>query len=872
MSLLIWPLSEKMTAPAAAVEPPQQAEMTEAVTDSPAPAADIFNQVQTLLQSAQISANQNDSVAALAQLDQATVLSKTLPSGESRDRLLSPIGLQLIELKAFDQVQTVAQSMTYETLGNADLVRVELEKALVKAYIQSQQTPQSVQLIQALQPEMRDPYWVLAIETLAQQGDVSEATALFKNVANQDYLRYMAVKAITQAHIGAEQFDQAQAFLVQQPSTDPLDTASGLNEVALWAARANRIEEATAIAQQIPATNRARVLVSIAEICQARGQTECAVNLLAAAAALPYPADSWWSGFEATTTIAMAYVSLGYPEAAENVLNAAEQNAPITPESPYPADEWIGAFAKIGAFDRASQLLARLPEAGRNEGQFRIATAYTDQAQYEQAITFVSKIPDGVLFPLPDYPDPKVELLERILKETIQQEQFAIAKRAALVMQQPVDQVQALQVIATAYQERQQLQLATETLDQALAIANTIDRHELYVDRHIYHAVPNADLLRAIAEGYWAAGQQEKAVATLESALQSEKAFKSSDLQVPWSILGEIRSIAQLAHDWQQPDLRQLAVTEGEARIAKVLEQPDISRDLLIEQLTGLVSLSYEPGTTPNETVTRHLARLETLREQAASPEASPEGTSPEAASPEQQLSILYNLIYLYNLTEQPQQVRASVEQSLPLIAPLSSDLRDGHYTRLAITIAPDSAGVSQLIPLLSSPQKQVDALLEIGKQFATKDQSTEALNYFDQALALAQTSLSASNFESTMVNLANGYGFFNTGGYYSAPKRTPAEVMLMSRLPQYISNPNLRSRVLISFAPNLPPAEAQTAYAELSSTLTEIPNARRTLLWEGLSEALAAQNFEQATQLATALDGEYRQSALGLVEIARQP
>jgi hypothetical protein len=909
LSLLILPLEGKIVAALPTVQQPLPSETSEVVPKLPTPAAEesfspvqppdqtavqvpaqppvqapVQTQIQTLLQTAQTLRNQGDSAAALAQLDEATVLAKTLPVGESRDRLLSAIGLQLIELKALDQTQSVAQAMTYETLSNVSefVLRVELERALVKAYIQNQLTPQALQWIESLAAEMRDvdAYRLVVIETLAQQGEVTEAIKQFEQLVDQEYFRYVALNYILQAQIGAEQFSQAQAFLAQNAFTDPLSQSSGLNELAVWAARANRMEEATAIAQQIPAEQRAATLVSIAELCQAQGQSECAVNLLAAAAALPYPADNWSGGFESTRKIARAYAAFGYPEAAESVLNVAEQKFPTPPDSLYSA---MSAFAQIGAFDIALQRLDRIPESDRNGGRFEIATAYTDQARYEQAITLLSQIPDGVLFPLPEYPDPKVELLNRILKETIQQEQFAMAKRAALTLQKPVDRVQALNAIATAYQQKQQPQLAVETLDKALSVASSIDKHGFYVDRHSYYEVSNADLLINIAQSYRTAGQPEKAASTLQSALQSEQAFKS-DLQSPWFMLSAIKQIAQLASEWQQPDLRQAAVAEGESRIMRVIEQPDVSSELLIEQLTGLASLSYEPGTAPTETFTRSLARLETLREQAA---------NPEQANPAQQLAILYNLIYLYNLTDQPQQVQARIEQALPLIAPLSADVRDGHYTRLALAIAStdlatdpatdlatdlatdpatDSQGVSQLLSLLSSTQKQVDALLEISEQFADKNQPTQALSYFEQAVALAQTSLSASNFESAMVAFANNYTFFNTG-YYSAPPRTAAERVLMSRVPQYISNPNLRARVWISFAPNLSPTEAPTAYAGLSAALAEIPNAhvRRTLLWEGINEAIAAQAFEPATQLANALDGEYRQGALGVVEIARQ-
>jgi hypothetical protein len=873
LSLWVWPLEGAMAEPSKGIARTAIANSPEAhealyslpaeMTDpSSAEAANISNQVQAQLQTAQTLSNQGEQAAALAQLNQATALVMPMPAGEDRDRLLSSIGSHLIDLKALDQAQTIAQAMTYETLGPADVFRVELEQSIVKSYIQANQTPQATQLIQSLKPEMRDQYWLTAIETLAKQGDVSEATNLFGQIADPSYFRYAANNAIIQAHIGAEQFAAGQAFLAQQSFLDSLDQASGLNELALWAARANRMEEALAIAQQIPSAHRATTLLTLTELYQARGQNELAAALLAEAATLPYPDDNPSSEFDRAPKIALAYHALGQPEAAQQVLTAAEQAAKqrssTQPDISYSATAWISAFANIGAFDRASQLLANAPEGSGPEGRFQIATAYTDQHQYQQAITLLSQIPDGVLFPLPEYPDPKVELLNRILNEAMQKEQFATAKRAALVMQNPVDQVRGFMAIATAHQNQPRLDLAVAALDQSLAVANTIEQHGFYADRHSYYQMSNADLLTEIATGYWAAGAPEKAIATVQAALQSEKAFKSDDSST-WYHINSLKTIVKLARDWQQPDLLSAAVAELEAQIGPVPEQTD-SPDALVEQITGLINVAYNPGQPLSESVTRNLARLETLRTQAT--------------EPQQQLAMLRNLVYVYGLTEQPQLVRSSVEQALPLIAPLPADYRDSHYTNLALAIAHDLDGLSQVLPLLSSPHKQVEVLLQLAQQLAAQDKSTQAIERFDQAVALAETALSTSDRDSLMLGFSNGYTFFNTGGYKNPAPRTAAEVMLMSRWSQSISDPRLRAIAWISFAPNLPPTEAQIAYTELSSTLATIPNdyAKRSLLWENFNQALAYQDFEQATQLANALDGEYRQSALGFVAIASAP
>jgi hypothetical protein len=813
--------------------------------------SDLNQQIGLLLQAAQVSAQQGETVTAIVQLEQAAELAVTLPLGDRRDYWLSPIGIAFVDLKAFDRAEAIAQNMTYETLGTNDLLRVDLEKALVKGYIQSEQLPQAVQLIESFKPEMRDQFWVLAVEVLAQQGDTAAATSLFANIVDQSYFRLLAINAINRAYIGAEAFDAAQAFLAQHPFTDPLDQGAGLDEVALWAARANQLETAVAIAQQIPATRRAALLVELARLYQASGQDVPATNLLAEAANLPRRADSAYGDLETFSKIAALYVSLEQPAAARGVLETAMQRE--SSATSVPLVEWVDAFAKIGAFDKATQLAESVPVSERHDPNFRMATAYTDQGQYEPAITLLSTIPDGILFPLPEYPDPKLELLNRIIDEATQQNQFAVAKRAAQVMQAPVDQVRAWRKIATVYQAQQQQDQAIEALDRASTVAKTIEKYGFHADRHSYYEVSNADLLIAIAEGYWAASESEKAIVTAQLALQSAQNFEST-FSYPGFTINSLEKIGQLARQWQQPELLEASIAEINKRTA-----PDISSDLLIENLTRQVTMAYEPGAALSEESQSAIARMETLREQAT--------------SPEQELAILRNLTYLYNFTQQPALAQTTLDRSLVLVEPLSADLRDNYYTQMILAITKDqtSERVADLLPLLSSPSQQVNVLVQITRQYASENQSEQAIASFEQASQIASQNLSERDRDAAIIGLANAYSYFYSPPYSTAP-RTPAEIALMRQIPHHVSDPLARARVQMNFMPHLSPAEAETAYTELASTLAEIPNAyaRRDLLWQGITEALSYQKPEQAAQLANALDGDYRQIAVGFVEKQR--
>ncbi|MGB3300725.1 MAG: hypothetical protein WBA76_20870 [Phormidesmis sp.] len=862
------PLTTKIVSSLPASEPSPQADATTISNNAPKPTASLDGQVQALLQAAQIANSQGDSAAALAQLEQAIALTKPLPEGEARDRLLDLIGSRLIEVKAFDRVGAIAQAMTYSTFGNTGILRTQLEMALIKAYIQNRQTPQAEQFIQSLSVDGRDFYWMVAVEALANQGDVEAAANLFENVKDKDNLLFTDVdgNAIARAYIGQGQFAAAQSFLAQHPVLDSYSSQSyRVAELALWAGRANQMEEAEAIARQLPASERTDTLLQLAKLYQARNQSEGAAKLIDEAAALPRlekqsddgEPDAWQTNFTNLSNIALAYAELGKSDTARQVLEAARQRDPAPAEGSSAA-AWVDIYARIGDFDQAFELLKGLTDYEWSDGQLRLATAYANQNQYESALMLLGRIPDGILA-IPGYSDPKLDLLNQIVKDATEQNQFEVAQRAVLIMPDPADRVLAWVAIASAYQSQQRPQEAVNALDQALAIANTIKQYELTITRNDYYQLSNAGLLTPIAEGYWAAGQQDKAIATAQSAVQSVQAFKSDPQSLGFN-LDSLKKIAQLGQDWQQPNLRRAAMLVEVKQLTEAIEEDAQTTwfGLLASQTSRLIGLAQAPDTEPNtvpaEVITDSLSRLETLREQET--------------DFDQQLTILNRLISLYGQNNQPDLMRSRFEQALALIAPLNKTLRDDKYADLALTVVSNSELVSQVLPLIST-QKQVYVLLGITQQLAANGQSTQALERFDQAISLADASLSLSDRDAAIGYFAAG---LNADGY-SKTQQTPIDLLLISRLPQQLNDPFLRALWLTRLVSNLPPSEAQTAYAALPSALAEIPNAytRRNLLWQAIDQNLSFQQFDRAAQLADALDGEYRQSALSQIELARQ-
>ena len=872
LSLMVWPVEGAIAKPSDAViavstpavgQSTKQAQLNEdaAVSDrSSEEAVSLNEQVEGLLRTAQTLNDQGDLSAALSQIDRATALVETLPSGEERDRSLNLIGSHLIEMNALDRVEAIAQAMTYNTFGSDLMLRTELELALVKAYIQTEQTPQAVQFIQSLNPE-GDFYWLSAVQILADQGDLAEAESLFENVKDPDYLNYIrgGGNAINQAYAGAGQFAAAQNFLAQHPVSDPSQQSYRVAELAIWAGRANQMETAEAIAQQIPTDQRADTLLELAKLYQARNQLARATDLVGEAAALPQmssddPGNDWLTNFYTLSKIALAYTSLDQQEAARQVLNDANQQKVIPMDSDYRTILWVGAYASIGDFDRASELLAGLTDYSLSEGQLTLATAYANQAQYEPALTLLSQIPDGLLA-IPGYSDPKLELLNQIVKDAAQQDQFAVAQKAVTMMSTPSNRVLALSAIASAYQSQQQTQAAVSTLDQALTLASTVDSYGLEVSRNDYYELSNAGLLVDIAKGYWATGEQDKAITTAQLALQSAQNFKGENAS--GFTRDSLEEIAQLGQDWQQPDLRRAALLVVQTQLTATIEemaQDSAWFEYLADQVTRLIALDNESDLVSSEAIASGLSHLETMQEQES--------------DPLRQLDILNSLISLYSSNNQPDLARSSFDRALALIASLNQEIRDNKYHQLALTVDPSSELLSQVLPRISS-RKRVDTLLNIAQKLAAKDQSTQAVERFEQSMDLANTALSVGDRDLMIFLQAMARSADN----YSAP-RSPTELLLLSQLPQHISDPLLRARLTTNIASALPTSEAQLYYEALPSALAAIPNAftRRDLLWQAIDENLGRKQFDRATQLANLLDGEYRQSALSLVEIARQP
>ena len=802
---------------------------------------------------------------ALLQLGQATELAQTISDVESRDHLLQEIGLSLIELDALETAEAIAQAMNYETRDyrNGEKLRVQLEQTLIETYVRSEQMSQARRIAENSPPNIRAVHWAKVAESLVDQNRLEEATALLDLISDdssaQNYQQQSVIREINRAYIGAEQFEAAQAFWQQQSSRFPTSDVSGLREIAIWSGWAGQLEKARTILDQIPEDYRAGTLLDLVPLYHYQNQPEQAKSLLDEARQLFD--NKTWSGhylqdkFETMNQLALAYAYIGDSETARQVLTAAEQEASELSGGVYSNSDWVGAFANIGAFDRAMALLSTTSAGQRHEARLKIASVYVDSGQYDSAITLLSQISSSALFP---YLEERRELFDRIVEESLEQEKINTAKRVAQVIENPLESTPVWVKIASFYQEKEQTDAAIGVLDETLATVLPLETLNSAADRNADYEVSNAGLLIAIAKGYWAVEQTDQAIETAEAAIASIQNFQS-DSQSRWYGNNDLETIIQLGRDWNVPELQSTALRELASRIEPVALS-ELSSSSQYYQLIRLSRLAYDPNQPSSDFLDRNLALLETVLEE-----------TPE----DRRLGVLHDLASFYSDVGRTDQARTAIEEILTLIAPLSAEQQRGHYPRLA-TIAFQHADLEaslQILPRVSDKQ-QIEVLTRLVQQSAIEDDTAQTIRYFEQLLEVSERSLSRGDRDSLLLELSRSYmGEYLDGFYYFSSLDTSAEVALMMRLPQHLSEPYQQVGVWTSLVLELPPTERAQVYEALSATLKEIPMSynKRARLMFGVEAALNVQAFEQATQIAYGLDGEYCRMALSWIETVKE-
>lgn len=231
--------------------------------------------------------------------------------------------------------------------------------------------------------------------------------------------------------------------------------------------------------------------------------------------------------------LAKAYLAVGQKKPAANLILEAVELSQKTDLSDL--SYWIGELFAIGEAEKGKGLLKTI---SNNEYELAfahqsIAQAYLNLGQYSEALKYAKLIPGGVLLPLPEYTDPKVELLNDIINKSLKTGEPKLALQVATALDGKDYRVYALQTIAEYYQQNSNKKQATLILDIALSVAKTIEYISVIPERSLFWIEPNDSILVNLANRYIELGDKAKGRQILSLAIESVQKFEN---QYPFDI------------------------------------------------------------------------------------------------------------------------------------------------------------------------------------------------------------------------------------------------------------------------------------------------------------------------------------------------
>jgi thioredoxin-like negative regulator of GroEL len=638
---------------------------------NPQPSSGLAEQVWRLIQAAQQAEKSGQTTPAVAALEQANSLTNQITNAVIKDQLLSRIATQYASLGQYDRAISMTQSMSYGTNAQEYCCipfRTEAEIAIAQAYLRAKQYNQVIAFVQAIRdPSARNQVIVPVVAELATQGRFEDAIALSKKITNDGFQKARAQFGIVKGYINRGQFEQGLAF-TKAPDTNERGSTQVTLVQSAW--RAGKFEQARRIAEQI---------------------SDAGLKL------------------QAMAEIALAYKSVGQTEQAVSLLSQAYQFA-----KPQPGEQsaaWVGKFAQVGAYDRASQIASRLQdEYSQLSARIQIAQAYLQAGQLHQAFAQAQTVPEGKLQPFGDIPDPKVEVMQGIVQRSLKTGQFELAIRAARSLNNPKVKVRALRTIAQTYAQSGQTNQALTVLAQAVNVAKNTKSVVVVLDRMTSYSESNAGLLVDLAEDYTRLKQTELAIATLNTASQSAQNFDYRQNSYASGSLSamplKVKALTQVARAYIQPGQMQPAIALLD-QAAKVAQTVDDSAK--VEVLTD-VAIGYgEAG------------KLD-----AAQPLLS------QARQLSQNTTVFWlpsRVAEAYAAVGLNQEAAAVVDQFLRLPAPrLEPDL-DARIERFAIAVASsESPDLSlQLVEKIQARPQKISALANIAGKYLDADRQSQA-------------------------------------------------------------------------------------------------------------------------------------------------
>ncbi|HEY9600958.1 MAG TPA: hypothetical protein V6C85_05055, partial [Allocoleopsis sp.] len=397
----------------------------------------VVDRVWELIDSARSSTKANQPDKALSSLSQAFELAKTIENRDTRNPILVKIIAEYGAIGAYEKAIALLSPMSYDEPlpdNQGFSVRMQGEVLLTQAYVKAQKYEQALEFAQNLKLDAAKHRALVEIVTgYANQGRFEEAIALSRTLQADGYQQYRAQAEILAEYIKRKQYEQALAFVQTLANQDYQNDVTRSLAEAAW--QSGRYDIALKTAQTI--TNPSLQVQTLQSLAQ-------------------------------------AHLAVGQKQQAAAIISQAFELSKKTNE--FTLSSWLADFISTGQEERAKAIINQMT-GDENELAFPrslAAGAYLNVGRYAEAFEFAKLIPDRVLLPLAEYPDPKVELFESIIQHSLKARQYDFSKQVALTLNGKDDQVKALQTIARQYAKDSKPEQAIEVLNQALTIAKTI--------------------------------------------------------------------------------------------------------------------------------------------------------------------------------------------------------------------------------------------------------------------------------------------------------------------------------------------------------------------------------------------------------------
>ncbi|HEY9603975.1 MAG TPA: hypothetical protein V6C85_20340, partial [Allocoleopsis sp.] len=526
------------------------------------------------------------------------------------------------------------------------------------------------------------------------------------------------------------------------------------------------------------------------------------------------------------------------------------------------------------------------------------AGAYLNVGRYTEAFEFAKLIPDRVLLPLTEYPDPKVELFESIIRQSLKAGQYDFAQRVALTLNGKDDQVKALQTMARNYAKDGKPKQAIEVLNQALTIAKTIQSISVVPERSLFWTEPNASILMVIADDYAQLGQKQQTLSTLALATQSIEKFERQyafDLPV-WTKSKAFRQVASmyLKQGERQKAADLLGLAFQDAQTIK-------GNSFIIQEALEIATAYTELGNANQgaEVLEKTLPLLETV-------EQKPEKISlfmkmaqafVDMGKKEQGIEILKRAVTLIDTVEKEQEkiplliqaigvyaeagqtaiANQLVSRTLPMIQRLEPEYEHASKLENLAVLSAQNNSPTLALEIIQQVPERVDRtrmLFAIAQNYAQRGNISLASELVVQALTVADTIRDEQKRDDLLAATVRGMT-----NWYSFPQSLTGDIRqynLATQITKRISNPEIKAEMLLQLA--LKYRAASEVRASNQTLATAIESAKsieqqrqwRTKLLENIQVALNLDEYDFVLQIANAMSDAENKTIL-LRQIAQK-